>query len=680
MDIEQILDDVRHEPPWRWVANREMAYKDCNQLDAGLLRAMEAVGMLPIQRPMIGAIMDSVLGVEAMTRRDWVVLANEEDDSDEAKALSRRLKEVERLAGADEAISGAYEGQACVGVGWVEVGRNRDPFGYPHRCRPPHRREVWWDWRAGSEPDEWRYVVRRRWHDVDILTRMFPGKRGLIMRSSRLDRPDWASDVASAQGGIRDDDEELWRAGAREVEVERDTAFADADWRDTERSRLCLWEVWYREYDNGRVLRLPDMEDTVIELDPKNPRHSMLIEAGLAYDEPAIIPRMRLAWWLGPHKLADVASPYPHEEFPYVPFLGFTEDRTGLFYGLIRRMMSGQDQVNAGLTKMFYLMAQTMVMGDEDAFAVPLDDIAERIGLKNSVIPLNPDRKNRNQKPEITTDRQLAAQHFQALQEAQQTLGPNAGVHNAYQGKGMDDQSGVAINSLVEQSTIGLAKLNSRYGWARKKVGELLLANEIERMSGREFYEVIEVDRAKKPVYFNRVEPDPATGEDVLTNDLAQLRTRIELADAPATATFKQQMARGLMELAQTLPDELKALLIPSLVRAGDLPEREEIAQMFERHMGLDGKQDPAQVLSQQREQALEQRMRALQLDAEGAKVREGNAKADKLEAEVERLRAEIAQMSENLRMFANQNAMARTTGMTIMPQSPAPGAGQPLG
>lgn len=678
MDIESILDDVRNEPPWRWVANREMAYRDCNQLDAAMLRAMEEIGMLPIQRPMIGAIMDSVLGVEALTRRDFVVLANEDDATDEAKALSRRMKDVEDRAGADRAISDAYEGEACVGVGWVEVGREPNPFRYPHRARAAHRRELWWDWRGGGEQEDWRYLVRRKWYDADVLAARFARHALRIRAAAAGDTPFWASEIETTRGGRHEDDEELFRAGLSEWELERDTAFADADWRDTARKRLCLWEVWYRVYDPGAVLRLlaPGGEDIVIEYEPGNPRHRMLVDAGLAEVERTVLQRMRLAWYLGPHKLADIPSPYPHEEFPYVFFGGFQEDRTGMWYGLIRRMMSGQDQINAGLTKMFYLMASTLVMGDEDAFALPLDEVAERIGEKNCVLPLNPNRANKHDKPVVQTDRQLAAQHFQALQEAQQTLGPNAGVHNAYQGKGMDSQSGVAINSLVEQASTGLAKLNSRYIEGRKKVGGLLLANEVERMSGREFYQVIEKDRRPEQIYFNRREVDADTGAERLTNDLDRLHTRVKLADAPATASFKQQMAQGLMSLVETLPDELKGPLIPMLVRAGDYPDREEIAQLIERRLGIGGNPDPAEELNRARERALAQQTQQLALEQGQAKTREGNARADKLEAEVEQLRAEIAAMAERFRAMAQARAMADAVAqgtMTVLPPPALP-------
>ena len=671
MDIEEILDDVRHEPAWRWVANREMAYRDCNQLDAEMLRAMESIGMLPIQRPMIGAIMDSVLGVEARTRRDWVVLANDDQDSAEAKALSKRLHEAERRSGADMAVSLAYEGQACVGVGWVEVGINRDPFGYPHRCYAPHRRELWWDWRGGSDPDDWRYIVRRKWYDKDVLARMFPGRERTI-RQATAGYPGWASGIG-VHGGMRDDDEELYRAGVRDWEVERDWAHGDAEWRDSARRRLCLFEVWYRQFEPGATLSVPG-HDVVIEYEPENPRHQALVQMGLAEVRETIVPRMRLAYWVGPHKLADVPTPYPHHEFPYVPFLGFTDDRNGMYYGLIRRMMSGQDQINAGLTKMFYLMSSTLVMGDEDAFAIPLDDVAEQVGLKNAVVPLNPDRKNPGQKPEIQTDRQLAAQHFQALQEAQQTLGANAGIHNAYQGKATDQQSGIAINSLVEQSTTGLAKLNARYGWARKKVGELLLANELARMSGVEFAEVVQVKREKVTVAFNAVERDESTGQARRSNDLSRLRTRVELADMPATASYKQQMAQGLMSLVETLPDDLKGPLIPMLVRSHDFPDREEVAQLLESQLGIGGEQDPMVALQQQRAQAMQAEGERVALELAQAKAEVERGKASKLEAEVEQLRAEIAQMAEQIRASLEQQAMARAVtegAMQIRPQAP---------
>lgn len=38
--------------------------------------------------------------------------------------------------------------QCSIGLGWVEVARSNDPFGYNKRCRYVHRNEIYWDMRA----------------------------------------------------------------------------------------------------------------------------------------------------------------------------------------------------------------------------------------------------------------------------------------------------------------------------------------------------------------------------------------------------------------------------------------------------------------------------------------------------------------------------------------------------
>jgi hypothetical protein len=55
-----------------------------------------------------------------------------------------------------------------VGLGWVEVARESDPFKFPYRCTAVHRNEIFWDM-LDREPGlpKARYLVRRRWTDAD---------------------------------------------------------------------------------------------------------------------------------------------------------------------------------------------------------------------------------------------------------------------------------------------------------------------------------------------------------------------------------------------------------------------------------------------------------------------------------------------------------------------------------
>ena len=670
LSIEQVLDDIRQEPSWRRTADREWGYYDCRQLEARVIAAMEAAGMLPIIRPMIPAAIDAVLGIEAKTRRDGVVFADEDKDGDIAKALSTRLHEVERLSGADVAISEAYGGQVRVGVGWVEVGRNHDPFGFWHRCTAPHRREIWWDWRSGTDPENWRYVVRRAWFDADRLAEMFPQQADLVLSSGKA-FPDWAVRTPLEMLSSDEDGEALyWQSRRRDLE--RSSSFEEREWRDTDRQRLCLFEVAYREWKRADLLRFPD-SDMVLEMDRENPNHVRLLESGMAELDSGIVSKPRLSYWVGPHQLADVPSPYNHGQLWYVPFFGLTDDGTGMPYGLIRRMVSTQDAINAGLTKMHHLMTSTMVIGDSDAFLGDLSDVADTIGQKNAIIPLNERRTNPGQKPEVRTDRDLSAQHFAVLQEAQRMLPEMAGIYQAMQGKTSPDQSGVAIAALVEQGQIGLAKINQNYGAARKTVLTLLLANEIDRMSGRELEVVIDKNRRKTAVFFNQPTLDEF-GSRTLNNDLMLLQTRVELADVPATATYKQQLLAGLLELSKSIPDAMKAPIITMVIRGTDYPEREEVAAMIEQQLGLgDQEPDPASVLNAQRETALGQRAQQLSLDAAQAKVEGERAKTEKIQAEVSALSAQVAQMLATMRRQEqdSQIQQAMIQGQAVPMQAP---------
>jgi hypothetical protein len=638
--IERVIADLREEPEWRSMAAKEEDYYDGNQLDSEYLAAMEDRGMFPVVRNMIAPALDVVLGMEARNRQDFRVFADEDEDSDVAVALSDWLHEWERMSKADRACSDAYKSQVSVGLGWVEVGRNRDPFGYPHRCFAPRRTEMFWDWRA-REPDlsDARYLLRRKWFDRDLLVQMFPGQRRLI--DSLGVGTSYDTDIP------RDRFEML----SRHWDVEARTDLEDTEWADTGRNRLCLYELWHREWQAGKVLRIPDLELT-IQFDEANPQHAGMVQAGLAEVVAAILPTMRLSWWIGPHQLAERGTPYSHNEFPYVPFVGMRESRTGIPYGLIRRMMSPQDEVNTRLTKMLWLLSAKRLMADSDAFmGMDWADVIAEMGRPDAAFPLNPNRANRNQMPRIESDRELAAQQFTTMQEAMRFVSEAAGIYQAMQGKEMTQQSGIAIQSLVDQGATTLAEINDNFRLARAKVGELGMANVIQERMDRSFERQIARGREKFSVWFNRQIVDEQTGETTLDNRLDRLRTRVELADVPSTPTFRAQFLSSLLELTKTLPDDLKRVLIPTVVEASELPRKNEIADELRRAMGQGG-QDPEQTVGQQQAMAQEQ---VLAMQEREAQVRERMGRADQAAANADKALSEAQQARAEVQAVMQQ-------------------------
>jgi hypothetical protein len=634
--LEAFLNDIRDEPLWRSRANKEMDYYDGNQLDNDTITQMSERGVAPLIRNLIGPTVDVVLGMEAKNKRDWKVVPEVDEHADFAEAMNVKLKNAERVSYADRACSDAYAQQVKIGVGWVEVARESNPLRSPYRVASVHRREMFWDWRAKS-PDlaDARFLVRKQWHDEDVLLLAFPGKKKLIKAACRTNSPiwqnveDWTADLETAQS----------------LEGESRTTLEMEEWRDADRHRVALFEVWYRAYARVLVMRLPDQ--TVVEYDEDNERHVFAVANEQVRLESAIIPKMRLSWWIGPHQLADIPSPYPHNQFPYIPFWGYKEDRTGIPYGLIRRMMSPQDEINARLSKMMWVLSAKRVIADADSLLWDHERVMDEVARPDAYILLNQNRKNKNADAfRVEQDFQLSAQQFQVLQDASKAINDTAGVYQAMLGKESSAESGIAINSLVEQGATTLAEINDNYRYARKQVGELLLSLVKEDIGNRQETVQVSFDGRRKNVTLNEMMVHPEHNYTYRNNDIALTRTRVELDDVPNTASYKAQQLMQLTEITKSLPPELQTIIVDLIVKATDLPQRHEIADRLARATGqkpMDMTPEEEQQYAAQQEE--QKRERDLLIAAQEANVKKTEAEtvlklaqADKAEAETDAL------------------------------------------
>ena len=637
-ELEKLLTDIRTQPDWRWVADVEADYYDGNQLTAAQIAEGAERGIPPIYANLIRPAVDVVLGMEAKTRTDWRVIGETDEQVDFAEALTVKLKEAERVSQVDRAVSDAFASQVKVGLGWVEVAREHNPFKPPYRVNFVHRREIWWDWRAKqADLSDARYMVRRQWLDEDQLIVMFPKYEDLI-KHTISGWNTWDASLLEHSTNLADDSLLL-----REWGIERDTTIEEQEWRDSERRRLVLYEVWYKVWERGVVMVLAD--GRAMEYDEDNPRHVEAVALGLVDLKTAVFSKMRLSWWIGPHRLYDVPTPYPHNEFPYVPFFGYREDRTGVPYGLIRSMKSSQDEFNARRQKMMWLLTAKRVIVDDDAIA---DDDHEavmlEVGRPDAYIRLNPDRKNPDA-IKVDTDFGLARHQFEVMLDAKQNIQDASGIYKTMMGKAESGvgapQSGIAINSLIEQGTTTLTEIYDNYRMARRHVGNLLLALVKEDLGDKE--EVVRVgsdtDR-QRDVVLNQMTTNEM-GIKYRNNDVQRLKAEVVLEDVPSTASYRAQQAYLMTELAKSMPPELQALVLDMIVEAMDVPRRKEIADRIRRATGVTRTSDLESMTEQERaEYEAEQKAKAEQAEIAKrdalSKIAERDARAQKTIAETE--------------------------------------------
>ena len=640
--VETFLNEIKHQPHWRREADCAADYYDGNQLSPETVEKLKDRGQPPLVANLIKPTIDTVLGMEAKTRSDWRVRPEDDEEcsDDLAEALSVKLKHAEIESCADRAISDAYAAQCKAGLGWVEVAREHDPFKCPYRVHYVHRREIFWDWRA-EQPDltDARYLVRRRWLEMDHAIALMPQYASLF----RMTTGGWAG-----FDPLVEQDTQL----VQSWEIERDTRITATDWRDIQRMRICLYEIWYRKWVRGYIMTLPN--GTVMEVDFNNPRHNEAIVSGIAKVKQATFQKVRLAWYTGPHFLYDVPSPYKHNQFPYVPFFGYREDLTNVPYGLIRSMISPQDEVNARKSKMLWSLNSRRVVTDADA-VLDHNRAASEVARSDAYIILNANRKPTSQF-RVDTGGELASQQFQVLQESKQEIAEASGIHKSMQGQTSGATSGLAINSLVEQGLNTLAEINDNFRYSRRLVGEMLFDLVKQNLMQGPARVTIGEGKNKKVIQLNQQAIDEQTGQPTVMNDVARVKAKVVLDDVPSSPTYRMQQLQMLTEITKSLPPQLQGFVVDFVIEATDMPGRHALADRLRAAVGI---QDPEQQAAAQQAQAQQaQDQKAMQDKLLVLDAAERAARIRKLNAESERATGQAQQ--------TQQQPMVRTPQMAV--------------
>lgn len=573
-----ILLEIQQQPAWRARADREADYFDGNQIDAPTLQAMADLGMAPIVENIMSPTVDSVLGLEAQNRLDYVVKAEHSDKHAEvAEAINMKVNEAEKRSGLDNASTEAFAGQTKVGLGWVLVGTDHDPFKYQHKCEFVHRNEVFWDFKCReNHTDNYRYLVRSKWYDVDQLKLAFKDKAELLDSTGAA----WASMDASLllDGGKS-------TGLAMDYNTERGFTIEEQEWRDSYRKRLRLSEVWYRRWVNGKVLKSPD--GRVVEYDESNPNHRAIVQAGILQPIDATYSKVRLSWWVGCHCLADIENPYKHGKIPYVPFFGKREDMTGIPYGLGRPMIPMQDEVNARNTKMIWLLAAkrvTMTKGVAD-----VEQTRSEAARPDAIHVLDPEKMRQGGVFKVETDFELNGQQYQALVDKRNAIKNVAGVYSAFEGNA-GSASGKAMDTMVTQTTQTLAVIYDNQRKARTLCGELLMANVIQEMGDSEQVVMIDPGAGSKP---KTVLLNQRTAEG-MNNDVQRAMLRLSLSSIPSTPSYRQQQSAGFAEILKSLPPEMQAQLMDFYLLSTDFKDKEKAVERIRKMIGVvDGEEAP---------------------------------------------------------------------------------------
>lgn len=661
--LVNLVRDCDNQPNWRVRADLAVAFVDGKQFTPLQEQALIAEGLQDVKPTnLVGRVVRSICGSEAKARTDIKVEADDDETADVCDVLNQGMKEAQRESYADMAVSEGYFGQVAAGVGWVEVAEATDPLAYPDRVAAVHRSEIYWDFKATDViARDARWQVRIRWADLDELEAQMPQYKALLRNVSNgwsglLMVDDFREDESRRTMIDRQGDETKWSAYRRR-----------SDWYDSARKRVKLYETWYKCPAIGVILSLGPTRN--ILFDPRNQMHVAAINSGKVKVSKQLTTQVRMSLFAGPHRLYDIGT--TKRDFPYVPFFAYRDDEDLSPYGLVEGMISPQMEYNARRIRINWMLRARQLVMDNDALdtkANTLADIADQINRPDLVVILDKNRVNKGEGAfRLGQDLQLQKEQIEVMQDAKQLIQDVPGVYGSQLGQAASGvTSGIANSLLIEQGAVAMGDLNDNYRHSRRKVFELLLENQVNRLKNLQLAQTIGRGSAKRVVILNQWDPQ----QQIMVNNVADAPVRVGLGEVPSTPSFRmqqqQQIATIIQALAGSSPQAV-AVLAPSFVEATDLPDRMERADDLRRATGIPTSSDRKAAQQQQAQQQADQAaQKQLQLAAQHLGLEKEAADINKTKSETELNNAKSVQLGFDI-------GLAHSTA--LQPAEPDPDA-----
>lgn len=338
----------------------------------------------------IGRKVDNLRGLERQGRTDPKAYPRTQQHTKDAEAITDALRYVASDENVDIKRSQVFENMLIEGFGGVEVAVKRGPKGVvdPKVTVIPWDRIFYDPHSSAHDFGDAHYLGFVTWMDADLANTKWPEAADVLKQTA--DKP-----ISSATETY--DDKPRW-----------------ANWYDAKRKRIRIVTMYYKDADEWH----------------------------------------RCEFTLAGHLSAPGPSPWIDEDGK--PECGLIlqsayVDRDNDRYGIVRAMISPQDEINKRRSKALHLLTARQVRVDP-ASGLLASTVKNELSMPDGVIMAGAGEV------EVFPNGDMTAGHFQLLQEAKNEidmLGPNATM----QGKGSQDSSGRAIMALQQAGMTEMAPL-----------------------------------------------------------------------------------------------------------------------------------------------------------------------------------------------------------------------------
>lgn len=607
---------------WRADSWEDYEFRDGKQWSSADINKLKAKGVKALTINRIFPILNLINGHYLNNRQDVVAKGRTKQDNELGQVMSEGIHFVMSQNRGMQRAGAAFNDQITAGFGCLGVGFNDDPRKEKIKVSSLDWYSVWWDPYATPwmDKDDCRYVFTAEWADLNELTALFPEHKRAIMDQFQTLSSD------TAHGEVNDE-------GLQIEEYKR--YLSSAHWVDDERKRVRPVEMWYTQFvkrwfavmPNGRVIDLDEITDTQQEY--------RLIQSAQEVVS-AYVKKIRVATFLGTLLLQDVWSPYVHDEYPFVPYVGYL-DRYGFPYGIPRQIKEQDMEVNKRRTMALSLISNRRVIIEKGA-AENENTVYAEANRTDGYIVLKPGKKNAFEIQEMS---QMAASQIELMAQSEREIQEISGANDESLGYSARVQSGVALDKRQQTTATITASLLENAKYSQKMLGERIAALIQDSWTDEKVMRITDrITGTEKFISINeRIHSESGA---VLKNDITQAIFDIEITARPATATVREKNSDLIFSAINKSPPEAIGPLLNLALEISDLPNKDLLLQQIRKATGVAPLNDDLPLEEREELQRAEADQKAAEEDKETAQQDETlRLENDKLAAETEKLRAE---------------------------------------
>jgi len=604
---------------WRAESWEDYEFRDGKQWTLADLKRNEKLGIRSITINRTFPVLNLLQGSYLTTPPMVTAKGRTKEDNELGQVMSEAIMFVGDQCQGPRHKKRAFEQSITAGIGFLETGYNPDPRQEKVHYFPRNWYSVWWD--PYSTPwmpkESCRYAFSAEWSNLDDVAMLFPEKDKEIREQFReLSIDDFVPDILDEGTQI----EEMRRY------------IGSSSWVNTQTNRVRPIEMWYTVVDKGFFAKLPN--GRVIDLDTlpsPNEEYEVIQQATEVLT--ANVKKMRTAAFLGNLLLQDVPTPYAHDSYPYVPYVGYL-DRYDQPFGVPRQIKEQDSEVNKRRSMALSLMSSRRVITEEEASS-DQNETHREANRQDGFIVMKRGKMDRIRIEEMGV---MAPAQMEVLNASEREIQEITGSRD------VQPQSNVRSTGMMEKqeatSASVTASLLDNAKMSDKILGEKLMALVQDTWTDEKVLRV--TDRVTGTEKFTTVNERflDDTGITV-RNDITQARFDIVISTTPMTDTMREKNMENIFAALNKAPPEAIGPLINLAMEISDLPNKDELLSQIRKATGMPGFEDITTVEREQQEQQ-EQQAKAEQQ----AKDQEANDIAVRQEqeqtaAETEKIRAE---------------------------------------